>query len=228
MAIIDKLFVPLVVVTAALFAYAPVMIANAPYESTMLMVQKIFYFHLPSWFAMGTALLVCGVASAIYLFKGNRQADRVAVAAAELALLFGLFGLVSGSLWGRKAWGVWWQWDAKLTTALVLELILFAYMFLRKYGGPGSEKLAAGVALFGLADGVIVYKAADWWRTVHPNTNVTRTLGGPGGTSPEMWSVVLYCMFSFLMLFIVLMIARVGLENRRAQLDDLYLAYEDR
>jgi heme exporter protein C len=224
----NKMFTPLVVVTAAMFAYAPVMIANAPYESTMLMVQKIFYFHLPSWMGMGWSLLVCGIASALYLFKGNRRADRVAVAAAELAILFGAFGLVSGSLWARKAWGVWWQWDAKLTTVFILELILLAYMFLRKYGGPGAEKLAAGVALFGLADAVVVYKAADWWRTVHPNTNVMRSLGGPEGTSPEMWAVVWFCGVAFMLLFAVLLVARVTLEDRRAQLDELYLAIEER
>ena len=105
------------------------------------------------------------MASAIYLFKGDRRADRIAVAAAELAVVFGLFGLVTGSLWGRKAWGVWWQWEPRLTTALMLELILSPTCSCGKYGGPGSEKLAAGVALFGLADAVIVYKAADWWRT---------------------------------------------------------------
>jgi heme exporter protein C len=222
------MFLPLVVLTAAMFAYAPVMIANAPYESTMLMVQKIFYFHLPSWMGLGMSLLVCGIASTMYLFKADRRADRVAVAAAELAVLFGAFGLVSGSLWARKAWGVWWQWDAKLTTAVILELIMLAYLFLRKYGGPGSEKLAAGVALFGLADSVIVYKAADWWRTVHPTTNVMRSLGGPEGTSPAMWAVVWFCGAAFMLLVDVLLIARVGLEERRAQLDELYRAFEDR
>ena len=66
------------------------------------------------------------------------------MAAAEIAVIFGLIGLVSGSLWGRKAWGVWWQWDARLTMALLLELIFIGYLLVRKYGGPGSEKLAAG------------------------------------------------------------------------------------
>jgi heme exporter protein C len=219
-----KMFVPLVVVTAAMFAFAPVMIARAPFESTMLMVQKIFYFHLPSWLAMGLALLVCGVASTIFLFKGKPEADRIAFAAAEIAVLFGLFGLVTGSLWGRKAWGVWWQWDARLTTALLLELILFAYLFLRKYGGPGSEKLAAGVALFALADSVIVYKAVDWWRTVHPLTSVVAQLPQ---SSPEMWGAMRFCLIAFTLLFVVLLMARVELENRRADLDRLFLAQED-
>ena len=216
-----KLLLPLLVVTGAMFAAAPIIVARAPFESTMLMVQKIFYFHVPSWFAMYSALTVCGVTSTIYLFKGSRQMDRIAVSSAELAALFGLFGLVSGSLWGRKAWGVWWQWDQRLTTALILELILFAYLFLRKYGGPGSEKLSAGLALFGLADAGIVYKSVEWWRTVHPTTTVVSTL------APSMYFPFLFCSVAFMLLFAVLLMARVAVENRRAELDDLYLALED-
>src|ERR1700752_2274196 len=100
-----KMIGPLAVVTAAMFAVAPAMIARAPYESTMLLVQKIFYFHVPSWIAMYSALVVCGVSSAVYLFKGRPSADRIAVSSAEIAALFGVLGLVTGSLWGRKAWG---------------------------------------------------------------------------------------------------------------------------
>jgi heme exporter protein C len=173
---------------------------------------------------MFSAIAVCGIASAVYLFKADIRADRIAVSAAEIAVVFGAFGFVTGMLWGRKAWGVWWQWDARLTTALLLELILLAYLVLRRYGGPGSEKLAAGVALFGMADSAIVYKSVDWWRTVHPTTNVMTSLGR---TSPEMYGAMLYCSVAFLMLFALLMIVRVGLENRRAELDQLFLAIEE-
>ena len=131
-----KAFAPLTIVAAAMFACAPIMIAGAPYESTMGLVQKIFYFHVPSWFAMFTAVFVCGIESAIFLFKGKASADRVAAAAGEIAVLFGFMGLVTGPLWGRKSWGVWWQWDARLTMALLLELIFVGYLLVRKYGGP--------------------------------------------------------------------------------------------
>ena len=107
-----------------MFAAAPCVIDAAPYESTMGLVQKIFYFHLPSRCVMFTAALVCGVASALYLFAAQPSADRVAVAAAELAVVFGLIVLVTGPLWARKAWGVWWDWDARLTIALMMWLIL--------------------------------------------------------------------------------------------------------
>src|SRR2546426_2135273 len=171
-----RLFTPLAVVVAFMFMYAPVMIANAPYEATMGLVQKIFYFHVPAWMAMFTAVFVCGIACALYLFRGTPAADRVAAAAGELTVLFGSIGLVTGPLWARKAWGVWWQWDARLTMALLLELIFIAYLLVRKYGGPGSEKLAAATALFGTATAPFVYKSVDIWRTVHPPTTVVPAL----------------------------------------------------
>jgi heme exporter protein C len=219
-----KFFPPLLILTTAMFAYAPVMIANAPYESTMLLVQKIFYFHVPSWIAMGAALAVCGAASAIYLFKGHPAADRLAVSAAELVVLFGAFGLVTGPLWARKAWGVYWPWDPRTVTALLLWLIFVAYLLFRKYGGPGSDKLAAGLGLFGMANAPFVYKSVDWWRTIHPKTTVVTSLGT---TAPEMYSAFLYCSVSFLLLFCTLLIARVQLETQRAELDRLYLELED-
>ena len=171
-----KFFAPLLIVTTLLFAYAPVMIANALFESTMGLVQKIFYFHVPSWFAMFTAVFVSGIASAVYLFKGTAAADRVAFSAAEIAVLFGAIGLVTGPLWARKAWGVWWIWDAKLTIAFLLEMTFLAYLLVRKYGGPGSDKLAAAMAIFGMANVPFVYYAVNIWRTIHPLTTVVPTL----------------------------------------------------
>src|SRR5438132_12683387 len=161
----NKLFVGLAIVVTLMFAYAPVMIAGAPYESTMGLVQKIFYFHVPAWMAMFTAVFVCGIASGLYLFPGTPAADRVAAAAGELTVLFGSIGLVTGPLWARKAWGVWWQWDARLTMALLLELIFIAYLLVRKYGGPGSDKLAAAVGIFGMAGSPVAYGAVNFWRT---------------------------------------------------------------
>src|SRR5437588_8860605 len=109
-----RFFAPLVLVTALMFGAAPILIANAPYESTMGLIQKIFYYHVPSWFAMFAGVFICGFASILYLFRGRAEADRLAVSAAEVAVIFGLIGLVTGPLWARKAWGVWGQWDARL------------------------------------------------------------------------------------------------------------------
>src|SRR3954462_15931967 len=107
----QRLFLPLTLVVAAMFAYAPLMIANAPFESTMLLVQKIFYFHVPSSFGMFSGAFLCAGASSACLARGSRDADHYAVTGAELALVFGLTGLIPGPVWARKAWGVWWEWD---------------------------------------------------------------------------------------------------------------------
>jgi heme exporter protein C len=204
-----------------MFAYAPVMIANAPYESTMGLVQKIFYFHVPSWMVMFSAAFVCGVSSALFLFRRSPTADHVAAAAAEIAVVFGIIGLITGPLWGRKAWGVWWQWDARLTLSLVVWLIFVAYLLLRRYGGPGSNRLAAGVALFGMANIPFVYLSVNWWRTLHPKTSVVPSLG-PGMRGAFWWSAL-----AFMVLMVLVLAARIRLEHQRAQLDDLYLGLED-
>ena len=220
-----RLFVLLLVVTGALFAAAPFLIANAPIESTMGLVQKIFYFHVPSWMAMYTAIAVCGAGSALYLFRNNKAADLYAAAGGEVAVLFGLMGLVSGPLWGRKAWGVWWVWEPRLTSALLMELIFVAYLLVRKYGGPGSEKLAAATALFGTATAPFVYKSVDIWRVQHPKTTVVPLLlkgSMPGSELPFAASAL-----GFILLAAVLMMLRVRLGERQAAVDELYLAADE-
>src|SRR5215475_9092762 len=113
---------------AAGFLVVPKMILSAPLEPVMGFVQKIFYFHVPCASMLFLSTFTCAAGSIAYLFKGSERGDRLAAAAGELGVLFGTCTLVTGPLWGRKAWGVWWQWDARLTSALLLFLILIAYM----------------------------------------------------------------------------------------------------
>jgi len=220
-----KAFVPLVGIVAVLFVVAPYLIVQAPYESTMGLVQKIFYFHVPSWIAMYTAIAVCGTASALFLFTNNKVADRWAIAGAEVAVLFGLMGLVSGPLWGRKAWGVWWVWESRLTSAFLMELIFIACLLVRRFGGPGSEKLAAATALFGTATAPFVYKSVDIWRVQHPKTTVVPQLlkgSMEGAALPFALSAL-----AFVTLAIVLLTLRKALADRQDMVDQLYLAVED-
>ena len=201
-----------------MFAISPLLIANAPYESTMGLVQKIFYVHLPSAWMFLLAAIVCGVASVRFLLRGDPRHDRLAWAAAELVVLFGVITLVTGPLWARKAWGVWWQWDVRLTSSLMGWMAAVAYLLLRKYGGPGSDKLAAGLALFGMANVPFVYISVNYWRTIHPTTSVVPTL--PASFGLPLWSGAL----AFLLLFLLLLRLRVRLEEQRANLDTLYLS----
>jgi heme exporter protein C len=215
-------FVPfLLLVAAAMFVRAPFMIEAAPIESTMGVVQKIFYYHVPSAMMTFFAAFVCGAASAVFLFGRSRAADHVAVAAAELVVVFGLIVLVTGPLWARKAWGVWWLWDVRLTMTLVMWMIFVAYLMLRRFGGPGSDVLAAAVGVFGTALVPFVYVSVNYWRTVHPSTNVVRSL------PPEMAGPFRWAIFAFVALFAALLIARIRLESSRAALEEAYVALED-
>jgi len=217
----NRLYPVLVLLTLLMFAYAPVLIMQAPYESTMGLVQKIFYFHFPSWLVMFSAAFVCGIAGALFLFTGRAAADRATVAGAELAVVFGIIGLLTGPLWGRKAWGVWWQWDARLTTSLLLFLMLVAYLLARRYGGPAGRKLAAALSLFAAINVPLVYKSVDIWRTVHPKTTVVTTLD-------TRMRVAFWCSFALITLvWTLLLIIRMRLERARAELATLRLDAED-
>jgi heme exporter protein C len=215
-----KLFVPLLALTTAICAYVPIVIARAPYEASMGLVSKIFYFHVPSWFAMFTAVFISGIASGIYLFRGKAAADRLGVAAAEVAVVFGAMGLVTGPLWGRKSWGIWWPWDARVTIALLLELTFIAYLLVRKFGGPGSEKLAAAIGIFGMFNVPFLYMSVNIWRTIHPKTSVVPSL--PAGMPGPFW----FSVAAYMLLMTLLIYLRIQLENRRAALDALFLEDE--
>ena len=128
---------------------------------------------------------------------------------------------LTGPLGGIKAWGVWWSWDARGTSALVLWLIFTSYLLLRRFGGPGSERLAAAVSLFGMFNVPFVYWSVNLWRTLHPKTTVVSSL--PVSMGAPLW----FCVAAFLGLAATLMAIRTRLEHRRNELDALYLAVED-
>jgi heme exporter protein C len=211
----------LLAVALVVFATAPVLIHRAPYEVTMGLVQKIFYFHVPSAILTLVWALVAGVASAIFLFRKSRLADYYALASAEMVVLLGSMMLVSGPLWGRKAWGVWWTWDPRLTSSLMLWITFLAYLLLRRFGGPGSDKLGAGMALFGMANVPFIYVSVNYWRTLHPQTTVIPNL------VPPMAGPLWFAMFGFLVFTLVLVTLRVQLEEQRDRVEALYLAADE-
>jgi heme exporter protein C len=209
------------VIVAAMFAAAPWVINAAPYESTMGLVYKIFFFHMPSAWIFLLAAIVSGVYSAMFLFGRKPASDWKAFAAAELAFVFGALTLLTGPLWARKAWGVWWVWDARLTSSLLVWMIFGAYLLLRRYGGPGSDKLSAAMALFGMATVPFIFVSVNYWRTLHPQTSVVPSL--PVSMGGPLW----FCFIAFLLFFLLLMQMRVRLERQRALVEAHFLSEDE-
>jgi heme exporter protein C len=217
---LPKWFVRATVLCGVMFAVSPFVIATSRDEAELGMVFKIFYYHMPSAWMFLLSAIVCGIASLRFLFSGDVRRDRTAVAAAELTVLFGLITLVTGPLWARRSWGTWWIWDARITASLVGWMIAWSYLIVRKYGGPGSDKLAAGLAIFGMANVPFIYISVNFWRTIHPATSVVPTL--PVDMSWRLW----FCVASFTLLYVLLFKLRVYLEEERSRIDTLYLALE--
>lgn len=208
-------FLVLSVLTFALFFFACYSIADAPLEKTMGVVQKIFYFHVPCAWLLMLSSLVCAVGSLCFLFGGSERGDRAALSAAELGVLFGLCVLVSGPLWAKAAWGVYWQWEARLTSSLLLWLMMVAYVLARRYGGASARKLAAALALFAAVDIPLVYFSVRFFRSIHPQTTVVSTLG------PGMRGAFWLSLLAFTLLWILLFSARLGVEDTQARIIDL-------
>lgn len=189
---------------------------HAPTEKVMGFVQKIFYFHVPSAWNMFLGVGVAAVGSVMYLVKRTDKWDRVGDAGVELAVLFGAMVLISGPLWGRKAWGAFWVWDVRLTSSLVLVLTLVACKMVRGYAGAEAKKIAAGLAVFAVINSAFVYYSVDIWRGTHP-PKLVATL------APAMKQTFWFSTLTFLIAFFVLLTLRLRTGRLQSALDRLHL-----
>jgi len=158
-----------------------------PTEQQMGIVQRIFYFHVSSaWMAFLGFFLVAG-ASAVYLWNGSRGADRLAEAAAEVGVLFCSLVLVTGPIWARPIWGVWWTWDPRLTMTVILWAIYASYLMLRAFGGEDEavHRYAAVLGIIGVLDIPIIMVSVRLLRGMHPAV-IARNEGGSGLVDPWM------------------------------------------
>ncbi|MFQ5694395.1 MAG: cytochrome c biogenesis protein CcsA [Terriglobia bacterium] len=193
-----------------------------PTERTMGVVQRIFYLHMPSAIVAFHSYFVVFVASIGYLMTRRLAWDRAAVSAAEVGTVFCAAVLVSGPLWAKPVWGIWWTWDARLTTTLVLFLIFVGYLMLRRYVEEAGRRavLSAVVGIIGFVDVPLVYLANRLFRTQHPQPVIG---GGPdSGLDPRMWVTVLWALAALHALAGFLFWQRYRLERMRADVLDLY------
>ena len=184
-----------------------------PMEASMGIVQRIFYLHVSSAAVAFLGFFLGGIAAMAYLSKKNNRMDDLSVACNEVGLLFACVNLITGILWAKPIWGVYWAWDARLSTMLLLALIYVAYLILRQsISEPGQQAVVcAVVSIFGMVDVPIVYMANRWWRTQHP----APVLGGGGSLDPRMSFVLFFTMFALVLLFWCLVRQRSNLESLR-------------
>jgi heme exporter protein C len=199
----------------------------APREATMGDVQRIFYYHVPSAWTAFLLFFVNFVACCWYLVRRSEAADALALAAAEVGVIFCTIVLITGPLWARPVWGIWWTWDVRLTTTLVLWLIYVSYLVMRHYGTGGQVPvLASALGIFGFVDVPIVYMAIRWFRTQHPQPVIG---GGEGsGLDHRMLVALLWNLLAFTMLGLVYLWVRFrqALEERAVEEAHAHAALE--
>ena len=207
----------------ALMASLYLIFFYVPTEETMGVVQRIFYFHVPvAW----TALLSYGilfVASIMYLVKQQKKWDVLAFTAGEIGLFFTTMFLMTGSIWAKPAWGVWWTWSPRLTSALVLWFIYIAYHTIRIYtqGEERRARFAAAVAIIGFCDIPIVILSISIWRTQHPDAIIFE-----GGLAPSMMLTLMISILAFTLIYALILIQSYRINNAREKVKELVITTE--
>ena len=194
-----------------------------PTETNQGAVQRILYFHVPvAWGSMLGILVVSG-SSFMYLWKKNEKWDRLAVASAEVGVIFGAIMLLSGMIWARPVWAVWWTGEAKLTTALILFFIYVAYLMFRGYFPPGAQRrrLAAIIGVIGAVDTPIIYFAANLWSQAHPPLITGPAADAESTLGSDLGIVLMASTLAFTFLFIFLVQTRYKIRKSEDDLVEL-------
>ncbi|MDA0733278.1 MAG: cytochrome c biogenesis protein [Chloroflexi bacterium] len=190
----------------------------APTDAVLGNIQRVFYFHVPMAIMSFLAFFVVFIASILYLIKRDQKWDRLAHAAAEVGVVFVTLALITGIIWARPVWGVWWTWEPRLTTTLILWLIYVAYLMIRAYAPNRTQGAlyAAVVGIVGFVDVPIVYYSVQWWRSIHPSA-VVGPLAESGALEPVMQGILLFSFLAFLVLFLYLVVERMALRGLEDQ-----------
>jgi heme exporter protein C len=206
------------ILTAILLSYALYQaLVVAPTERTMGDVQRIFYYHVPSAWTAFILFSINFIASVTYLVRRKPAADIVALVSAEVGVVFCTIVLVTGPIWARPVWGIWWTWDMRLTSTLVLWLIYVSYLFLRRFSSSGqTPALAAALAVLGALCVPFVYFSIWFFRTQHPQP----VMGGGGSIDPRMLHVLLINWLAFSCFAFLVCWSRYRLERLQREVEE--------
>ena len=211
-------FLSMLAALYAIFVYAPI-------EKTMGIVQKIFYLHVPSAFLAFFAFFITFLASIAYLYKKDKKWDVIAYCSAEIGVLFCTIVLITGPIWAKPVWNVWWTWDPRLTTTLILWFIYLAYLMLRGVVRENQRaNLSAVFGIIGFANVPITFFAIRLWRTIHP---VVITAGGINISKPMKYTLLL-TFFAFFLFFLSLLKNRIKLERVKIKTEIIKAVYEEK
>ncbi len=190
-----------------IFQWVPQIKASNPAEQ---IAQRIFYFHVPSAWLGFLAFFVVFGGSVAYLATRNRKYELISVASAEIGVLFITLVLITGPIWAKPVWGIWWTWDVRLTSSLILWLIYVAYLMLRRYLPDGSKRanLSAVVGIIGFIDVPIVYYSIRWWETQHPKAVMASS---EGSLAAPMFFTFMFSLATFTLLYVYLIRKRYQL-----------------
>ncbi len=194
---------------------------HVPDEKDQGAIFRIIYFHVPSAMTAAACALAAFLSSLLYLARRDLRYDAAAVSATEGVLLFGAVVLVTGMIWARIIWGIWWTWDARLTSTLVSWLMYAGYLMLRRAVEEPTERArnSAVLSIFIFPGVYITWKSIEWWRTQHPGPVLSIRSGG--GMAPGMESPIYTNLLALLCLAAVLAMLRYNQEQRRRELDSL-------
>ena len=208
----------LILGTVLMIAALYLIFVYVPTDKHTGIVQRIFYFHVPLAWISFLAFFVVFICSIIYLRRRTLKWDTFAHASAEIGILFTTLVLVTGPIWAKPVWGIWWTWDARLTATLVLWLVYIAYILVRNYAVTKEQgsRFAAVVGIVGFVDVPIVFIAVKLWRTQHPSTIVFE-----GGLTPEMVLTLLVSIAAFTVLYALLVIQSHSIKCLEGEVDSL-------
>ncbi len=185
-------------------------------------IYRIIFFHVPAAITGMIGYIAALTLSGLYLASGNFLYDSLAASVIEVSVIFSIVNLVTGSIWGRVIWGIWWTWDARLTSALVCVLIFAGYLMLRRAIDEPTQRarLSAALCVFGCVDVLIVWKSIDWFRTQHPAPVLSIRTGG-GNIDPAMEHMIGYNLIAMLLLATALVLIRTQQESTSREIDSL-------